>query len=161
MTEAALREKIKDLEAQLADAKDACPLLVAKKGDLFEHNRSDSMTWEIGPDIFEFIGRTKVEVTAPCKKGFCPCWNSKANKNGHKTPVGWIILKHVKGSGCGISGNHGAVNGGVRDAIGAWPIADYCVFKNSDGDYDEDVFCLPPSKCGGFRIAKQMDEGDY
>ena len=37
------------------------------------------------------------------------------------------------------------MNGGMRDVIGAWPMSDYWVYDD-EGNYDKDVFCLPPEE---------------
>ena len=77
------------------------------------------------------------------------CWDASHGA----TPVGWLIFKHVDGP-WGIEEGYGAVNGGVRDAIGAWPQTQYRVY-DGEGNYDRGVMCLPPAKCHGFRVVSR------
>jgi hypothetical protein len=73
-----------------------------------------------------------------------------------RTDNNWLIFRYVEGPGLKI------MNGGIRDSLGAWPIADYTVVGKED---DPDVLRLPLSMCYGFRefcgsIYDQPDEDD-
>ena len=56
-----------------------------------------------------------------------------------RTSDNWLIFYHIDGPGLGI------INGGVRDAFGAFPIADYKV------DEDPNRLKLPHTQCYAFR----------
>ena len=47
----------------------------------------------------------------------------------------------------------------MRDVIGAWPVTDYWVYDN-DGNYDKDVFSLPPEMCYCFRVPETYSEDE-
>ena len=135
----ALREENAKLRALRAEAQAACPALLAEVGDYFEH-RLDERMQSFDPDLFIYLGRTVASGKAP-----------------HETPPGWLMWRHIEGSGIGDS--YGAINGGVRDVIGAWPMSDYWVYDD-DGQYDKGVFCLPPNMCYCFRPFRDEDSED-
>ena len=64
-----------------------------------------------------------------------------------RTSEGWLIFHHLEGGG--FHGYHG-LNGGVRDAIGAFPVSTYEV-QLPNGERDLDRIKLPPSMCYMFR----------
>ena len=45
------------------------------------------------------------------------------------------------------------INMGMRDVIGAWPMANYYAYAPDDGSYDERIIALPPAKVFAMRIA--------
>jgi len=87
-------------------------------------------------DVFVYLGRTRGPP-----------------HDGPQTPKNWLVFQHVDGTGFG--NYYGAVNGGVRDVIGAWPMSDYRVYCKH-GNFNEDVFCLPPEKCYCFRPVHEI-----
>lgn len=97
-------------------------VLCAKPGDTFRHHTMDANHgYEV--DELEFIGRADGNT---------------------KTPKGWFIFKHL-GVGRGIcqeDNPHGGLNGGMLDAIGAWPLATYRNYK-PDGTYDSTELAIP------------------
>ena len=136
-------EELTDLRAtqdKLREARLACPVLFADEGDLFSH-RLDERMQSYDEDVFEYVGRT-VKIDAVSAE--------------RVTPAGWLIFRHM--SGAGISGNGIALNGGVRDVIGAWPIDKYHLYDHN-GQFDRKVFCLPPEKCYCFRCV-DVDSDD-
>jgi hypothetical protein len=143
----ALRREVDEtiaLRRKLAEAEAACPAIFAEIGDMFEHRRDERMqNYEL--DVFEYVGRTAGSSV------------SHATRHGPVTvAAGWLIFKHIDGSGFGDY--YGALNGGMRDVINAWPESDYWVYDD-EGEYDENVFCLPPDKCYCFRkLEEYMDE---
>ena len=73
-----------------------------------------------------------------------------------RTDDNWLIFRYIEGPGLKIT------EGGVRDALGAFPITDYTVIGKED---DPDVLRLPLSMCYGFRefcgsIYDEDDEDD-
>ena len=134
---AELRREVTALRSSLEEAKIACPVLFAREGDLFDHRRDDSVTLET--EVFEYLGRT-----------------TGSGKESHVTPPGWLIFKHVDGA-WGIEDGFGAINGGVRDVIGAWPQSAYRVYDD-DGNFENGVMCLPPEKCYCFRLHEMFDD---
>mmetsp|Transcript_35294 Transcript_35294/g.109377 ORF Transcript_35294/g.109377 Transcript_35294/m.109377 type:complete len:136 (-) Transcript_35294:137-544(-) len=63
----------------------------------------------------------------------------------HVVPAGWLRFRELPESeGRGIHGSYGSTNGGMRDAIGAWPMAKYHAY-NADGTYCKSEIALPPS----------------
>ena len=134
-----LRAQVRELEASeqraheeceqlMQDARDMCPLLSAQPGDLFSHPRHDGIH-DLPPEIFEYLGRATGEPTA----------------GPLATPKGWLLFRWVDGP-WGIGGGHGAVNGGVRDACGAFPIDKYVLYR-PDGSYDHCAeMALPPDR---------------
>ncbi|GMI06056.1 hypothetical protein TrVE_jg5697 [Triparma verrucosa] len=112
---------------------------------MFEHRRDERMQ-SYDPDLFEYLGRTAS--------------GGKPHVTRHGTvtvTAGWLMFKHIDGTGFG--NYHGAVNGGVRDVIFAWPMSEYWV-SNDEGFYDENVFCLPPEKCYCFRKEEPYKEDE-
>ncbi|XRB11838.1 hypothetical protein RI054_03g16710 [Pseudoscourfieldia marina] len=126
---------------RLEEAKMACPALFAREGDLFVHRADRRYDGTDLMDVFEYLGRTVGSGTQP-----------------YVTPPGWLIFKHVDGA-WGIEDGFGAVNGGVRDAIGAWPQSAYRVYDNN-GNFEKGVMCLPPEKCYCFRLHEEMFDDD-
>ena len=70
------------------------------------------------------------------------------------TNEGWQL------EGGGFHGYHGT-NGGVRDAIGTWPLSKYSL-RLPNGERDVDRIKLPPSMCYRFRreIEVESEEED-
>ena len=118
-----LREELQEAQTKLREARLMCPAAFARPGQEFVHRRDERMQ-NYDYDLFRYLGRT-IEGT-------------------HNSPPNWLIFRHIDGTGYGDS--YGAVNGGVRDVIGAWPLSDYWVY-DKNGNYDKDVFCLPLEKC--------------
>lgn len=138
---AAVREENARLLAVVSEAREACPVLFAEEGDLFEH-RLDERMHSFQTNIFQYVGRTKESGKPPLV-----------------TPPGRLAFRHLRGAG--IGSHYHAVHGGVRDVTGAWPLPDYCVY-DGNGNYDRDVFCLPPKMCYSFRkfYAIESEEDD-
>ena len=136
----ALRREVEALRRSCAEAKEACPALFAEVGERFRHGRRDDMDGryvDLPDEIFEYAGRTEEAPRgAP-----------------HAVPAGWLIFRHVEGP-WGIEEGYGAVNGGVRDAVGAWPHTEYRVY-DGEGNFEKGVMCLPPVKCRGFRVVSR------
>ena len=134
---ARLRRRLRQLEAVAADAKIVCPVLTAMQGDLFTHHTMDANHAHWDEDVFEYVKRTD---------------------GSSRTPAGWLVFRHIAG-GRGICayGCNAGTNGGMRDAIGAWPLTDYYDYK-ADGSYDEDEIALPLDMCWGFRPVREYDD---
>ena len=126
-----LRTENARLLAVVEEARHACPALFANPGDTFEHRTHDRIQ-SFQLETFEYIGRTTASGKPPHAV----------------TQAGWLIFRHLYGYG--IEDNHYAVNGGVRDAINAWPAWYYRVY-DAEGHYEKGIFCLPPSMCYCFR----------
>ena len=133
---ARLRRRVQQLEADAEDAKIVCPVLAAAQGDRFTHHTMDANHADWDEDEFEYVGRTD---------------------GSSRTPAGWLVFLHL-GVGRGICayGCNGGTNGGMRDAIGAWPLTKYYNYQ-PDGSYDEDEIALPMDMCWGFRRAQDYE----
>lgn len=139
---AELRREVTALRSsldRLEEAKMVCPVLFAREGDLFDHRSDDRRETET--EVFMYLGRTVGSGTQP-----------------YVTPPNWLIFKHVDGA-WGIEDGFGAINGGVRDVIGAWPQSAYRVYDD-DGNFENGVMCLPPEKCYCFRFHEEMFDDD-
>ena len=114
-----------------ADLRACAPVMFANVGDWFKHHTFDANHANWDDDLFEYLGRATGKT---------------------KTPNDWLVFRHA-GFGRGICarGSTAGLNGGMLDAIGAWPLRDYRMY-DSKGDYDEDEIALPPSMCWGFRV---------
>ena len=115
----------------IALAKRLNPLVDAEVGLVVTHHTEDARHGGWDEDEFEFCGVS----------------NGKT-----KTPKGWLVFQW-KGRGRGICAEGvGApgLNGGVLDAIGAWPLEHYRWYK-PDHTFDPTYLALPPEKCWGFR----------
>ena len=141
--------------SRLNETRKAVPALYAQVGDRFVHR----LPTQFGAyDIFEYRGRTTGRHVGLCCRslsipnGYRRCTHSHSRGPGpHFTPDNWIIFKFIHGSSAGFGNAYrGSSRGGMRDLIDAWPVSKYWVF-DEDGQYDEAVICLPPSKCYGFR----------
>ena len=124
-------------DALHSDAQKCCPVMFAEVGDVFEHHYYQP--YEDGNDSFEYLGRS-----TECAK------------------EGWLIFRHLHeydGRGICAHGCKRGLNGGVRDAIRAWPLVDYRHLR-ADGTTDENEIVLPPEKCWGFRFVEQMEEDE-
>ena len=130
-------------------------VLAAKSGDLFTHridDRSDD------PDvILEYLGRSSLG-RAMCSAELC----GNCGKGPHISPAGRLNFRQVCDNHRGLGKHYGAVNGGMRDAIGhgAWPICDYFDY-DGEGNYDERVISLPLEMCGAMMKYEEeiWDEG--
>ena len=139
----ALRRELQQLRQAQEEAEEACPALFAGVGDWFTHRRDESFD-EMEDEVFEYQGRTHGSGQPPAV-----------------TPAGRLIFKWISGH-WGIEGGYGAINRGVRDAIGAWPQRDYRVYDD-EGQFERGVFCLPPAMCygfRGFRVLEDEEEGE-
>ena len=137
---AQLRRRVQELEADaalVADAKVVSPVLFAVQGDVFTHHTMDANHANRDEDEFEYLGRAD---------------------GSSQTPAGWLLFRHL-GVGRGICayGSHSGCNGGMRDAIGAWPLTSYFNYEQ-DGTYDEDEIALPLEMCWGFRAKQYHDD---
>ena len=70
-----------------------------------------------------------------------------------RTSEGWLVFKHLEGGG------FNQTNGGVRDAIGAWPLSTYSL-RLPNGERDVDRIKLPPSMCYMFRREIEVESED-
>ncbi len=120
------------------EAREVCPILFAAPGDHFQHHTMDANHGDWDPDVFVYKGRT--DGSGVMKPG-----------GGARVPAGWVVFRHT-GIGRGIcaGGCTRGLNGGMLDAIGAWPLDKYRDY-GADGTFDENVIALPPKMCWGFR----------
>jgi len=129
-------------QAKLGEAKEACPAVFAKPGDLFEHK--SQRAYDDGDDIFEYgyLGRTRGSGVPP-----------------NATPSGWLKFKWIGLQG----GGFWQTTGGVRDLMEAWPLRDYYLYDDQGKVVDKKIVCLPPSMCSGFGETRWFkdDEGEY
>lgn len=124
-------------EEILALAKRLNPLVDAEVGLRVTHHTEDGIVsgWDV--DEFEFCG---------------------VSNGTTKTPKGWLVF-HWRGYGRGICADGEkppGLNGGVLDAIGAWPLEHYRWYQ-PDHTFDPTYLALPPEKCWGFR---PVDNGE-
>jgi len=127
----AMRREYERTRDELAVARRVCPLLDARVGDWFEHHAADP-TYDFDMlDRFEFLGRASGDT---------------------KTREGWFLFRWLNvGRGiCSSDTPDAGLNGGMRDAIGAWPLARYHNY-NADGSFDDREIALPAVMCWGFR----------
>ena len=118
-------ERMKNMiisKKMLQEAKRAVPALVAKKGDLFEWKG-----WRY-PVVVEYVGRNEL---SPLKVRNCPY------ARNYGPEIGWLIFRNPKGYvNCSEWGElKNAIdvgNGGIRDGIGAWPMAAYSHYNYDD-----------------------------
>ena len=124
----------------MTEAQECCRVLFAEPGDVFEHHYYRQ--YDEPNDNFEFVGRTSGDSCT--------------------TPVNWLVFRHIpelEGRGICANGCKRGLNGGVLDAIGAWPLRNYRNYR-SDGTFDDQEIALPASKCWGFRLVEQIDEDE-
>jgi hypothetical protein len=137
---ARLRRRVQELKEDAAlagDAKIVCPVLAATPGELFTHHTMDANHADWDEDVFEFLGRAD---------------------GSSKTPAGWLLFRHLEiGRGICAYGCAGGLNGGMRDAIGAWPMTAHFNYRPGGG-YDEHEIALPLEMCWGFRVAREGGE---
>ena len=104
-------------------------------------------------DLFAYLGRTKTGGSAPCSDALCGAKaeeaevpDVKAEEYGHltrggcgraggrhETPPNWLKFENLqtrRSEGIGIV--DGAIDGGVRDAVNAWPRWNHYVYR-ADG----------------------------
>ena len=141
---------LEGVEARLVAAREMCGMVGVQPGDLLEHHTLDSNQggyW--GPDTFKYVG---------------------AADGATRTPVGWHVFRWLEDVGWrpvrGICadgpGSHAGLNGGMRDAINAWPKTDHYNYR-ADGTFDDHELALPPGACWAFRRPEeeeQMDDSD-
>lgn len=137
---AQLRRRVQELEtdaALVADAKMVSPVLFAAQGDVFTHHTMDANHGDWDDDEFEYLGRAD---------------------GSSQTPAGWLMFRHLEvGRGICAYGCQYGTNGGMRDAIGAFPMKRYFNYKQ-DGTYDENEIALPLEMCWGFRVRQYQDD---
>jgi len=143
------------LDQALSECKKAVPALFATPGDLFEH-RLDERMQSFMPDCFEYLGRaTGVGSNETWSMGDEE-WSPRGVK---RTPKGWLVFRHDGHGRHGVGESYGAVNGGMRDVIGAWPLLEYYLYDANgevvDGDH---ILCLPPSMVYCFRTVHMEEE---
>ena len=140
---AQLRRRIQEMEVEVAiaaDAKITCPVVAAEPGDVFIHHTMDAnhANWE--DDAFVYVGRAD---------------------GMSRTPAGWLIFRHLEvGRGICAYGCNGGLNGGMRDAIGAWPLADYFNYKPDGSINSEHEIALPLDMCWAFRKPPVYEDDD-
>jgi hypothetical protein len=137
------RAKANGRDELIAD--DLCvmaPLLEAAVGDEFIHHSHDGSRDWLADDRFVFLGRADGRT---------------------RVPKGWWCFRLVSAYSRGIcqqgSDKMAGREGGMLDAIGAWPLADYRNYK-VDGTFDDRELALPSEKCWGFRVAPEMEMSD-
>ena len=115
--------------ALLAESAHSCPVLFAKPGDLFWHPTAEHHSRQEWPaDVFRFEGYVP------------PLCNSEGGR---------FVFEWMEG-GNGIDcRNYGALNGGVRDLMGAFPTSHYV---DPDDPENADRISLPAQMIWGFRI---------
>jgi len=120
------------------------PLLFAVVGDTFVHHALEGdrgCRW-LEPDTFEYLGRADGST---------------------KTPLGWFQFRLVSEYSRGIcqegSNTYAGCNGGMLDAVGAWPLSKYRNYKH-DNTYNDEELALPISMCCGFRKPDEHEEDD-
>ena len=134
----AFANKLKSAHAQYSPTDEAiamAPLLVAEAGDWFTHHTAEGDQggrW-LEEDTFEFLGRADGST---------------------RVPRGWYLFAIVSKDSPGIcqegSNTYAGCNGGMLDAIGAWPLSNFRNYK-ADGSFDDTELALPAEKCWGFR----------
>lgn len=149
------------LRNQLTEARLVCPVLFAVEGDWFSHRIDERGSQE--PHVnFEYLGRSQAG-RSPCRVGLCMEEGETAGcgrgPTGHVTPAGWLKFRQVCRNHRGLGEHYGAIRGGFRDACDAWPASDHMAY-GKNGEYDENVVCLPPEKCAGFRRYVERDESE-
>ena len=142
-----LAELVKEAKDQRRDAlvdnktevEILAPLLHAEVGDTFSHHayEGDRGGRWLSEDMFTFLGRADGSTN---------------------TPKGWWLFRIIDGDTRGIcqagSNKYAGTNGGMLDAIGAWPLANYRNYA-SDGTFDDRELALPTEKCWGFRLVDE------
>ena len=130
-----------DALEQDGEARAMAPLLFAEIGDCFTHHADEGDRggcW-LELDTFEYLGRADGST---------------------KVTKGWILLRLVSDNSRGIcqegSNKYAGCNGGMLDAIGAWPIADFRNYTSS-GEFDDLELALPAEMCWGFRRFERED----
>ena len=133
---------LKLAEQQLEEAKKAAPALFAKPGDKFTFHSNYADGEEL---LIEYVGRN---TTKPRKADF-------GGDHNYQSPgIGWLIFRSTGGYPPAK-----VVYRGLRDLVGAWPIAAY-------SHYDEekmitDTLCIPPEMCGDLKPPHVWDDADY
>ncbi|KAK1741069.1 hypothetical protein QTG54_008321 [Skeletonema marinoi] len=136
---------LKLAERQLKEAKRAVSVLFAEPGDLFTFHTcySDGEQFTI-----KYVGRN---TTPPRKVEFCGTYED----NRFSPEIGWLIF-HNAGGYTPIY----VCNGGIRDTIGAWPIAQYSHYDEKE--MKRDTLCIPPEMCGDLKVWKGYGyDSDY
>jgi len=117
------------------DIEAMAPLVRASPGDWFTHHAYEGdrgCRW-IEEDTFTFLGRA--DGSTAVKKG-------------------WFLFRIVSDYSRGIcqegSNTYQGCNGGMLDAVGAWPLDNYRNYR-PDGTYDDCELALAPDQCWGFR----------
>lgn len=126
------------VEGRLEEAKVACPALFAKKGDVLAHMQNDGSQESFDCQL-EYLGRTQ-GGQRECSKDLCE--NCGRNGSVHVTPKGWLMFKDLDAWNASMN----RINMGMRDVIGAWPMANYYAYAPDDDSYDERIIALPPAK---------------
>ena len=137
--------KVNHEELLSKEAKKAAPVLFAKPGDLFEWT-----DYQGDSTVVEYIGRN----TIPSKK--IKLGDDDDDDDDDETYTspkkGWLIFHEHESSECTID----VTSGGIRDAVGAWPIDSYSQY---DGEGKvEDTLCIPPEMCGALKVARSYNE---
>jgi hypothetical protein len=128
-------ERLKKLETQSALS---CPVLFAKPGDLFWHPTAEEYS-RGDKNIFRFEKWVDNRTEGAGLGEAHPC-----NTEGGRFVFEWI----EGGNGIDCS-RYGALNGGVRDLIGAFPV---CVYVDPDDPENADRISLPAHMISGFRM---------
>lgn len=66
--------------------------------------------------------------------------------------IGWLIFRSQKGEGNILD----VRSGGIRDGIGAWPIAAYSHYEEEGVNYIPGTLCIPPEKCGPLNVSNDQ-----
>ena len=147
--------RLRRAEAEIAEARDACPALFATVGDRFEIWGSDDERF-----LLEYLGRTKGQAAGTRSAASCGSRSTRCGKS-HVTSANWPMFKQLQSYGRDDSDSDDDIDpaGEVVDRqlfeiLGARPMWDHLMFAD-DGSYyyyyDEKVVCLPPSLCHAFK----------
>lgn len=138
------KDKRRDALVDKTEVEILAPLLHAEVGDTFSHHayEGDRGGRWLSEDMFTFLGRADGSTN---------------------TPKGWWLFRIVDGDTRGIcqagSNEYAGTNGGMLDAIGAWPLANYRNYA-SDGTFDDRELALPTEMCWGFRLVDEENNDE-
>lgn len=120
----------------------AAPALFASPGDLFTwQSSSPPSAWaefDYGEVYVKYVGRNEVA------------------SDGTSPEKGWLIFHDHN---CGRYSLINVCNGGIRDALGAWPMKKYSHYTE-DGTMIPETLCIPPEMCGALNLPVKIDDDD-
>ena len=136
-----------DVTREIASFNNQQPIIDEQNFKIEELNRQIIEAQEATPAIFASVGELFTHDTYDRFGDF----DIDIFEYEGRTPEQWLIFHHVEGAGFYW------LNGGVRDAIGAWPLETYQVTLEN-GEVDEDRIKLPPRMCFMFRKYQESDD---